>query len=129
MNLGANDKKKVAVLAVLGVAVVYLFYTNVLAGPDIPATSNSTPRATVAAPAPEVKPLQGPEPVVARPFVGPRQPPPPQPEPVKIEPPPPPIPLKFYGYSTARNNGKKTAYFLDNEDILLASEGETVKRR
>jgi hypothetical protein len=58
--------------------------------------------------------------------IGPRQPPPPPP------PAPPPvlvIPLKFYGYSTILDNGKKTAYFLDGEDILLAAEGDTLKRR
>jgi hypothetical protein len=75
--------------------------------------------------------LKGPEPIVARPFVGPRTPPPPTPPPPPPpKPTPPPIPLKFYGISTARNNGKKTAYFLDtDQEILMAAEGETVKRR
>ncbi|HWQ55031.1 MAG TPA: hypothetical protein VN442_15195 [Bryobacteraceae bacterium] len=44
-------------------------------------------------------------------------------------PPPPPINLKYYGYSTPRGGGQKTAFFLDGEDILVAGEGETVKRR
>ena len=43
--------------------------------------------------------------------------------------PPPPITLKFYGFSTMRNNGKKSAYFLDGDDILIAAEGETLKKR
>ena len=83
-----------------------------------------------AAPA-KVEPLKGPEPIVApkRAFVGPIQPPPPEPPKPRVDPPPPPIPLKFYGYTTARDNGKKTAYFLHNEDIILAAEGETVERR
>jgi hypothetical protein len=46
-----------------------------------------------------------------------------------VEPPPTPPPYKFYGFSTARNNGKKTAYFLDGDDILLVAEGDTLKRR
>ncbi|MFB3829156.1 MAG: hypothetical protein ACE15B_20485 [Bryobacteraceae bacterium] len=58
-----------------------------------------------------------------------------QPEAAKAEsgppkpPPPPPISLKYYGYSTVRNAGRKTAFFLDGEDILVAREGELVKRR
>jgi hypothetical protein len=44
-------------------------------------------------------------------------------------PPPPPINLKYYGFSTARNNGRKTAFFLDGDEISVAGEGETVKKR
>lgn len=47
-------------------------------------------------------------------------------EPVK--PPPPPIPLRFYGYSQARP-GEKRAFFLDGEEIIVATEGELVRRR
>ena len=80
-----------------------------------------------AAPAPKVEPPKGPEPKVA--VVKPEAPKPvvppgPPPEPAAVPP-----PYKFYGYSTSRNNGKKTAYFLDGEDILLATEGDTLKRR
>jgi hypothetical protein len=72
--------------------------------------------------------LKGPEPKVA-------------PKPVKVEetkveppkppgpPPPPPINLKYYGFSSAPGNNAKTAFFLDGEDILVAKEGETLKRR
>jgi hypothetical protein len=69
---------------------------------------------------------KGPEPKV---YVaqGPRQPPPPQPPPPP--PPPPPITLKFYGFSTPQDNGKRTAYLLDGEEIYLVAEGDTVKRR
>jgi hypothetical protein len=78
--------------------------------------------------APPVKEaLKGPEPVVTpKPPTAVRA----DNEPPKDSgpPPPPPINLKYYGYS-ARNNGKKTAFFLDGEDILIAAEGETVKRR
>jgi hypothetical protein len=44
-------------------------------------------------------------------------------------PPPPPIQLKYYGFSTAKANSRKTAFFLDGDDILVAGEGETVKKR
>ena len=49
------------------------------------------------------------------------------PEPVK--PPPPPIPLRFYGYTTQARQGAKRAFFLDGDDILVASEGDVVKKR
>lgn len=41
----------------------------------------------------------------------------------------PPITLKFFGYSTPRRDGQKRAFFLDGEDIIVAAEGETIKRR
>src|SRR5262249_25149660 len=78
---------------------------------------------------PPAKPVElpkGPEPVV---VIGPAPPAPKVETPPPPPPPPPPIPLKFYGFSTVRGNAKKTAYFLDGEDILSASEGDTLKRR
>ena len=44
-------------------------------------------------------------------------------------PPPPPITLRYYGFSSVAGNSAKTAFFLDGEDILVAKEGETLKRR
>jgi hypothetical protein len=44
-------------------------------------------------------------------------------------PPPAPINLKYYGFSTARNNGKKMAFFLDGDEISVAAEGDTVMKR
>lgn len=44
-------------------------------------------------------------------------------------PPPPPINLKYYGFSSARGAPRKTAFFLDGEEIVVAAEGEVVKRR
>jgi len=70
---------------------------------------------------------KGPEPKI-RPYGPLEAPKPPAPQ-APAETPPPPITLKFYGFSTVRNNGKKSAYFLDGDDILIASEGETLKRR
>ncbi len=58
---------------------------------------------------------------------GPEPPPPPPPPPTV--PPPPPITLKYYGYSSARTNNRKRAFFLDGEDILVGAEGDTVKKR
>jgi hypothetical protein len=81
------------------------------------------------APVKQAELVKGPEPKVYA-FVGPRPPPPPPPP--KADPPPPapePIPLKYYGYSTVRPDGKRTAYFLDGEDILEAIEGATLKGR
>lgn len=201
MTIGAEDKKKLIWLGVLGVFAAYMVYTNLLAGPDIPkqpqSASSRSPQASpdpYAAPAPvqsssarapsrarneefhpvlrskraedridpfSVDPtlhmdllakvqdvelsggarnvfqfstapvakveLKGPEPKVT-----------PKVEPVKpvetvptahVEPPPSPPPYKFYGFSTTRNNGKKTAYFMEGDEILLASEGDTLKRR
>jgi hypothetical protein len=57
----------------------------------------------------------------------------PQPPPAPPPPPPapqaPPITLKYYGYSSARGDNRKHAFFLDGDDILVAAEGETVKKR
>jgi hypothetical protein len=44
-------------------------------------------------------------------------------------PPPPPINLKYYGYSSARGDAHKHAFFLDGDEILVAAEGELVKKR
>jgi hypothetical protein len=72
------------------------------------------------------EPLKGPEPKIALPPVAEVKPPPPPPA---AAPPPPPIALKYYGFSSPPGTGGKTAFFLDGEDILVAKEGETVKRR
>jgi hypothetical protein len=37
--------------------------------------------------------------------------------------------MKYYGLATKRADGKKTAFFLDGEDIIFATEGMTVKKR
>jgi hypothetical protein len=62
-------------------------------------------------------------------FVGPRPPPPPPPPTPVVVPPPPPITLKFYGFSLSTDTGKRTAYLLDGDDIYLAAEGDTLKRK
>jgi hypothetical protein len=46
------------------------------------------------------------------------------------EPPkPPPIALKYYGFSTHRQDGRRRAFFLDGDEILVAAEGDLLKRR
>jgi hypothetical protein len=44
-------------------------------------------------------------------------------------PPPPPINLRYYGFTSTPGTPSKTAFFLDGEEILVAKEGETLKRR
>lgn len=41
----------------------------------------------------------------------------------------PPINLKYYGYVISKTDGRKEACLLDGEDIILATENETVKQR
>jgi hypothetical protein len=60
--------------------------------------------------------------------------PPPPPPPVVADAKPatpvaPPINLKYYGYSTKRSDGEKKAFFLDGEDIIVAAEGEIIKKQ
>lgn len=64
---------------------------------------------------PEAKPSAGPPPG-SKPEEAPK-------------PPPPPIPLKFYGYASQGRSGEKRAFFLDGEDIIVATEGELIKKR
>jgi hypothetical protein len=199
---GMSKKQEPWALGVLGVIAAYFVYTNLIAGPDIPKSSQRNTTAPAASPvlatpqgaaprrraasrvrseefhpiyldpnpanrpdpktidptlqlerfskvqsvelaggsrnvfqfaaAPAPKPVEvaanKKEPIV-RPFVkmGPNPPPPPTPPPPP--PPPPPITLKFYGFSTAKDSGKKTAYLLDGDEIYLAAEGDTLKRR
>jgi hypothetical protein len=55
--------------------------------------------------------------------------PPPTPAEADRKPPPPPITLKFFGYTTAFRQGNRRAFFLDGDEILVASEGEVLKKR
>jgi hypothetical protein len=43
------------------------------------------------------------------------------------KPPPPPIPLKFYGFVTG--SGPRRAFFLNGDEIFVASEGDLVQKR
>jgi hypothetical protein len=76
--------------------------------------------------------LAGDEPKIVpkRPSMGPDPPPPPPPPPGPPPVvPPPPMTMKYYGLATKRIDGKKTGFFLDGEEIILATEGMIVKKR
>jgi len=62
-------------------------------------------------------------PVKPSPFAAESKPGPPLPPPAPTA---PPITLKYYGYSSARGDNRKRAFFLDGDEILVAGEGETV---
>jgi hypothetical protein len=77
-----------------------------------------------APPPPKTEQLKGPEPIVPLKKVEAAKPtPPPGP------PPPPPITLKYYGFTSPSGAAAKTAFFLDGDDILIAKEGDTLKKR
>jgi hypothetical protein len=63
---------------------------------------------------------------ILHPFVGPLQP---KPAAVPPEPKAPPIPLKFYGFVSKTKIGDRRAFFLDGEDIVIAGEGDVIKKR
>jgi len=63
---------------------------------------------------------------IARNIVGPVMPKATEPPP---EPKAPPIPLKFYGFVNKTKVGDKRAFFLDGEDIVIAGEGDMIKKR
>jgi hypothetical protein len=63
---------------------------------------------------------------IARLFVGPM---PLKPVEPPVEPKAPPIPLKFYGFVNKSKVGDKRAFFLDGDDIVIAAEGEMIKKR
>ena len=59
----------------------------------------------------------------------PRPLPPPPPPVTKVDPPDPPVTYKYYGLSSTRIDGKRTAFFLDGDEIILATEGMVVKKQ
>lgn len=59
---------------------------------------------------------------------GPPKPEPPAPKAAPPAPQAPPVPLKYYGFQTVRR-GARRAFFLENEDIFVAAEGELIKNR
>lgn len=46
-----------------------------------------------------------------------------------VKPTAPPIPLKFYGYISTPKGTARRGFFLDGENIVVATEGETIKNR
>lgn len=56
----------------------------------------------------------------------------PQPPAAEVKPPEPmapPVPLKFYGFVNQQRAGAKRAFFLDGDDIIVATEGQLLKNR
>jgi len=198
MKLGAENRKSVIALSVLGVIAAYAVWSNFLSGPSVPTSSspaeNLARQRTRGQPAPAAGPvhraapqvtedwhpvlhgkrpedqidpaavdptlllprlaklqdvpaagsgrnlfsmsqapppdlLKGPEPkVVVKAVLGP----PPIPPPASPPGPPPPAPLppitfKYYGIATVRSDGSQTAFFLDGDNIIIKSVGETVE--
>lgn len=82
-------------------------------------------------PQPKIEVKEPPKIPIAKPPVGPQLPPvEAKAEPVTPpEPKAPPIPLKFYGFVNPPKAGIKRAFFLDGEDIVIAGEGDVVKKR
>ena len=76
----------------------------------------------------------GPEPIVmpkvAKAYIYPQ---PDRPKVIPAPPPPPPEPpidVKYYGVATKKIDGRKTAFFIDNENnIILAPEGGIIRRK
>jgi hypothetical protein len=70
-------------------------------------------------------PARTPEPkVIPKPL-----PPPDNPPEETRKPAPPRIPLKFFGFTTPFRQSSRRAFFLDGDEILVASEGDVLKRR
>ncbi|HEV2687049.1 MAG TPA: hypothetical protein VGV35_00805 [Bryobacteraceae bacterium] len=59
--------------------------------------------------------------------IGPKPPPPPPPPPPTPQ--APKVPLKFYGFVNPARPDVKRAFFLDGEDIVIAGEGDLIKKR
>lgn len=68
-------------------------------------------------------------PAAPKPFVGPMNKPPDPPKLVAAPPVAPPIPLKFYGFTSGARGANKKGFFLDGDDIVVASEGDLIKTR
>jgi hypothetical protein len=55
-------------------------------------------------------------------------PPPPGPPPTPPAPTAPPMTFKYYGYKVSKSDGRKEAFLLDGDDIIIAGENDSVKR-
>jgi hypothetical protein len=97
-----------------------------LKGVSVDANTRSLFEIAAAPPAAQVALKEPAKIAIVRPFVGPQEPRPPEPV---VEPKAPPIPLKFYGFVDKTKAGDKRAFFLDGDDIVIAAEGEMIKKR
>lgn len=97
---------------------------------DVKIETGSRPSLFVESATPPAAILAAKEPapiLVQRPVIGPHPPPPPTPPPPP--PPAPKIPLKFYGFVNPARPDVKRAFFLDGDDIVIAGEGDLIKKR
>lgn len=69
---------------------------------------------------PKVGPIAVNHPEAPPPVMNPKPPPPPS---------APTMTFKYYGYKISKTDGHKAAFLLDGDDILIAGENDTVKRR
>jgi hypothetical protein len=96
---------------------------------QVPASGGGHNLFQIGPPPPKVEPPKGPEPkIVAKAQWGPTPlPPPPGPPP----PPPPkrpvPINVKYYGWGAPSGSERRMGFFLDGDDVIVKSEGETIK--
>ena len=150
MTLGTNEKEKVGLfVALLVVMIAYFIVTNLFPGLDIP---DAVWPSSAVMPAEQPIDLRLRRELLARvqavevprwqrnlfeflrtpeirdmapkDFVGPKKSPDSGTAPL-----PPLFPLKYYAYWTPRNDGKRTACFLDGEQILMAREGDILQNR
>ena len=60
-----------------------------------------------------------------QPTLRPQPPGPPPPPPAPTA---PPMTFKYYGYKVSKSDGRKEAFLLDGDDIIIAGENDAVKR-
>jgi len=93
---------------------------------DVPAAGSGRNLFSMSqAPPPKLAPVE-PIVTVAKRYFGP---PPIPPKPVDTPPQPPPLPpitFKYYGIATVRSDGSQAAFFLDGDNIIIKSVGDTV---
>lgn len=96
---------------------------------DVPAAGSGRNLFSMSQPPAPAELPKHPEPIVAvARMYGPPPIPPPAPPPGPPPPPPmPPITFKYYGIATVRSDGSQTAFFLDGDNIIIKSVGETVE--
>jgi hypothetical protein len=81
------------------------------------------PPAPPAPPKPVELPKNPPKIAINQPPAPPPGPPPPPPAPVA-----PTMTFKYYGYKVSKSDGRKEAFLLDGEEIIVAGENDEMKR-
>lgn len=79
-----------------------------------------------APPPPSAKPIDLPKNLAKIP-INHAPPPPPGPPPPPPVPTAPPMTFKYYGYKVSKEDGRKEAFLLDGEEIIIAGENDSVK--